>query len=244
MPVTETSTWPEMKQLYSRHPLAFLPFGAHEQHGPHCPLNTDTVIASALASSLAERLNALLLPAIPYGETWNNEGFPGTLSISYQTVQHILYDLGIGLKRSGVGALVIVNGHFGNRAPLEQTCRRLRYEVGLPILLLDYPGLERLASEICESTPAAPSFYHADELETSLMLYLQPDTVKMHLAMPEYPRFPATFGAEPLMLDSFCKSGVFGDPGPATAEKGRRIFEGLLAESLKVVSIFSEGLLV
>lgn len=241
MPRTETCTWPQMKEFFCRHPAAFLPFGAHEQHGPHCPLNTDTVIASALAASLAQHFEALLLPAIPYGETWNNEGFAGTLSISFETVQHILHDLGRGLKRSGAGALVIVNGHFGNRAPLEQTCRRLRFEDGLPVLLLDYPGLERVAADVCESAPAAPSFYHADEFETSLMLYLQPDTVNMQLAAAEYPQFPATFGAEPVMLDGFCKSGVFGDPSGATAEKGRRIFEGLLAESVQVVSLFLQG---
>jgi len=237
---TETATWPEMKAAFARCPVAILPFGAHEQHGPHCPLNTDTVLAAGLAARLAARLDALLLPAIPYGETWNNEGFAGTLSLSFETVQAILLDLGRGLKRSGAGALIIVNGHFGNRAPLELACRRLKVETGLALLLLDYPGLERVAGEICESTPAAPSFYHADELETSLMLHLQPKSVKMELAAPEYPQFPATFGAEPLRLDTFCQTGVFGDPRPATAEKGRRILDALAEESLRVIAAFLE----
>jgi creatinine amidohydrolase len=236
--VTSDATWPEFKQATAAGRIAILPFGAHEQHGPHCPLATDTVLAAGLAQALADALDALLLPAIPYGETWNNEGFPGTLSLSFNTVQAILLDLGKGLKRNGVKALVVVNGHFGNRAPLELAGRTIKEMVGLPFLLLDYPGLEVLAAEICESKPAAPSFYHADEVETSLMLALRPEAVQMEKAQAEYPKFPATFGMEPVRLDVFCRSGVFGDPRPASAEKGRQLLVGLTHASLGIINGF------
>lgn len=235
---TETASWPEVKTALAVHPPVVLPFGAHEQHGPHCPLNTDTVLSAGLAEGLAQELDGLLLPAIPYGETWNNEGFAGTLSLSVETVSAILLDLGRGLKRSGAGALIVVNGHFGNRAPLAAAAERLESETGLPVLLLDYPGLEEVAARVCQSAPAGPSFYHADELETSLVLHLQPGTVRMELAAPEYPQFPPDFGTRPIMLDSFCQSGVFGDPRPASAEKGARILAGLLEESLRVAREF------
>jgi creatinine amidohydrolase len=238
---TEHATWQEVVEKITRGTIAFLAFGAHEQHGPHLPLNTDTVLASGLARRLASVWDALLLPPIAYGDAWNNTGFPGTLSLSPETVQALLMDIGRGLQAQGVPALVVVNGHFGNRAPLELTARRLLVQEGFPVLILDYPGLERLAEEICTSEPAAPTFYHADEVETSLMLLLDPSHVHMDRAAAEYPQFPPTFGVEPIRLDTFCYSGVFGDPRPATAEKGALLLDGLVEESLKLVRLFLDA---
>ncbi len=91
-----------------------------------------------------------------------------------------------------------------------------------------------------DSTPAGPGFYHADEVETSMMLALAPETVRMERAAPEYPEFPELFGSEPMQLSAFNKSGVFGDPRPATAEKGEQLIEGIAAESLRLIGIWQE----
>lgn len=171
-----------------------------------------------------------------------NEGFPGTLSLSPETVRAVIRDIGRGLKASGVRALIVFNGHFGNREPIGRAARDLRQAERFPVLCLDYPGLERIAAEVCESEPAGPAFYHADEFETSLVLALHPDAVQMAKARAEYPAFPATFGSEPIMLHTFSKTGVFGDPTLATAEKGRRLLTGVTAECLKVVRPFLASL--
>ncbi len=235
---TTEATWPEIQAAIQRGCIAILPVGAHEQHGPHCALSTDTIICSGLAARLAEALDALLLPAIPYGETWNTEGFAGTLSLSFDTVRSIVFDLGKGLKRQNVRALVVVNGHFGNHMPIELACRSLTADHSLPCIQIDFPGLERIAAEVCESKPAAPSFYHADEFETSLMLHLLPQGVQMDKAQPEYPAFPPTFGMEPMQLDRFNISGVFGDPRSATAAKGELLLKKLTEESLGIIQEF------
>jgi creatinine amidohydrolase len=237
-----SATWPEVKTAIEQGCLAVMAFGAQEQHGPHCPLSTDTVMAAGLARRLAEELDALLLPPVPYGETWNNSRFPGTVSISFSTVKSLVLDIGISLKKSGVRGFILVNGHFGNRAPIELACRELKGEHNLAVLQIDYPGLYQVAQAVCESQPAGRSFYHADELETSVVLALEPEMVKMERAKAEYPQFPVTFGAEPLYLDEFCVSGVFGDPTRASAEKGEKILEGLIKESLKVIEAFVAGL--
>ena len=212
--------------------------GALEQHGPHLPLATDTVIAAALAQRLAERVGGLLLPALPLGEAWNNTGFPGTITLSPATVTAMAVDVGRSLQANGVRALVVVNGHFGNRAPLELAARQLLAGQPFPVLVLDYPGLEGLARDICDSQPAGPGFYHADEVETSIMLAVRPERVHMDRAVAEYPTFPATFGAVPTMLHTFCQTGVFGDPTQATADKGQRLLDGLTEASLRVVEAF------
>jgi creatinine amidohydrolase len=232
------ATWPEIRSAWEGGKAAIVAFGAQEEHGPHCPLATDTLIARGLAARLAEELDAVLLPAIPYGESWSTSGYPGTVSLAPETVKRIMVDVGSSLKTQGARALVIVNGHFGNRAPLELACRELKLIHSFPALLVDYPGLAELAGGICESRPAAPMFYHADEVETSLMLALAPEHVKMERAAAEYPDFPPTFGSEPVLLDSFCRSGVFGDPRPATAEKGEKLLSGLTERSLALIRRF------
>jgi creatinine amidohydrolase len=237
-----TSTWQELKVAWEEGKIAILPFGAQEEHGPHCPLATDTVMAAGLARRLAETLDSVLLPAVPYGETWSTSGYPGTVSLSAVTVRQMAVDMGASLKGQGARALVIINGHFGNHAPLVLACQDLRQEHSFPALLVDYPGLEDAAGEACTSKPAAPGFYHADEVETSIMLALAPGQVKMERAAAEYPVFPPDFGLKPTLLNTFCKSGVFGDPRPATAEKGERLLGILTARSLELVREFLKGL--
>ena len=215
--------------------VAVLPIGAFEQHGAHLPLTTDTLLADGVAHRLAAALDAWLLAPVAYGDAWNNEGFAGTLSISSDTLRAIIVDLGQGLRRMGVAGLVVVNGHFGNREPIALAARALA-AAGLPVLHLDYPGLDRIADELADTAPAGPGFFHADEIETSMLLALSPDLVRMDLAVASYPSFPPTYGMEPIKLDSFNPAGVFGDPRTATAAKGEAIINRIVSNSLDLVA--------
>ena len=111
----------------------------------------------------------------------------------------------------------------------------------MALLQLDYPGLEEAAAEYCSSTPAGPGFYHADEVETSMMLALAPDTVRLDLAVAEYPVFPADFATNPVPLSSFNSSGVFGDPRGATAETGEKIIARIVADSVALIAAWREA---
>lgn len=231
------TAWPDIAVLVDQGALAVLAIGACEQHGAHLPLTTDTDMALGMARRIAAELGALVLPPIAYGDAWNNEAFPGTLSLSPTTLRAVIEDVGHGLRRMNVRGLVIVNGHFGNREPIALAARTL-VTAGLPVMHLDYPGMEKLAAEICDSEPAGPGFYHADEVETAMMLAIRPEAVDLARAAPEYPQFPPTFGLEPLQLRSFNASGVFGDPRPATAEKGEALMAGIAAESLRLITLW------
>jgi creatinine amidohydrolase len=231
------ASWPQIEAAIAEGLYAVLPVGALEQHGAHLPLTTDTVLASGVARGLAEGIGALLLPPIAYGDAWTAEGWAGTLSLSPETLRATVTDIGRGLQRMGVKGLITLNGHFGNREPIALAARTLS-ELGFPVFHLDYPQLEAFAAQVCESTPAGPGFYHADEVETSMMLALAPDTVAMDKAAPEYPEFPETFGLEPMKLSAFNRSGVFGDPRPATAAKGERLIAGIVAECVRLVGVW------
>ncbi len=232
-----TASWEDVAAAIGAGLVAVLPVGAVEQHGAHLPLLTDTMLATGVARRIAEGCDGLLLPAIAYGDAWTAEGWAGTLSLSPDTLRATVIDLGRGLHRMGVRGLVTVNGHFGNREPIALAARALS-ELGLPVLHLDYPRLEAIAAEVVESPPAGPGFYHADEVETSMLLALAPDSVNMHRAAPEYPAFPELFGVEPMQLSAFNRTGVFGDPRPATAGKGERLIAAIVTESLRLIEIW------
>lgn len=233
-----TAGWPEIEAAIAEGAIAVVAVGACEQHGSHLPLVTDTVMAAGVARQIAEGAGAVLLPPVTYGDAWNNEAFPGTISLLPETLGAVIFDIGTGVARMGLKALVTVNGHFGNREPIALAARRLQQTCRLPVLSLDYPGLEARAGEVLDSAPAGFGFMHADEMETSFMLALAPETVRMERAEAEYPAFPPTFGMEPMQLRDFCASGVFGDPRPATAEKGRALIDGVVAESIRLIGLF------
>ncbi|MDF2991135.1 MAG: creatininase family protein [Microbacterium sp.] len=215
--------------------VAVLPFGALEQHGPHLPLSTDTLQADAVARRLAERLDAALLPPIPLGNTWSNESLPGTVSLSAETVTAVCADAAASLERMGLALLVVVNGDFGNRLPLQRAAEAAAAHGRMPIIVLDYPGLVEIGDAVKESPWAAPGLCHADELETSMVLAIAPHLVHGDRLAPEYPELPVDFGLRPTALAPLSRTGVFGDPRPATARKGERVLAHIVAESAAIV---------
>lgn len=235
-----TATAPQVAaHLAATRGIAVLPFGALEQHGPHLPLATDTLTAQAVAERLADRLDALLLPAIPYGETWNMSGYPGTVSLRPGTVTAIAEDIGRGVAASGARALVVVNGDWGNRAPLAVAVRSLA--AVLPAIALDHPGLDAAAERMRRSRPAAPGLAHAEEIETSLLLHVAPELVGDERPA-EYPAFPSDFGIRPMRMHGFSASGVFGDASPASAATGAALLDAVVEASLAVLEDFLASL--
>ncbi|MGZ0710580.1 creatininase family protein (plasmid) [Coraliomargarita sp. W4R53] len=232
------SPWIDVAHAFARGgTAAFLPFGALEQHGPHLPLGTDTITAQHIAMSLAEHYDGVLLPPIHYGDTWNNAGYPGTVSLRPETVTSIAIDIGEAVRASGAAALVIVNGDWGNRQPLYSATRAL-LDSGFATLTLDYPGMNEAIGEVCESAPAAPGLHHAEEAETSIMMALQPSWVHRDRLGACYPAFPADFGVRPMKLDAYSESGIFGDSRPSTAEKGEHILAATRVASIQVLDAF------
>lgn len=230
------SAWTDVaSHLRDRSSIAILPFGAFEQHGPQLPLGTDTATASEVARRLAERLDAVLLPPVHYGDTWNNAGYPGTLSLSPETVTAIAVDLGRALADSGAELFVVVNGDWGNRNPLAAAMRVLATDGRLRAIALDYPGMDAAIENVRESRGAAPGLNHAEEAETSIMLAIDPDAVHLDRYESSYPVFPSDFGTRPMQLHPFSASGVFGDPTTSSAAKGETILAATVEASLTVL---------
>ena len=220
------TTWPELAATPPR--VAIVPLGATEQHGAHLPFATDTLIADALAARLAARLeSAVALPALPIGCSPEHMGFPGTLDASPSTLESWLADVLRSLARHGVERAVVFSAHGGNVETLRAAAAGLRAAVPAIAVdvLADLDGVTAsLHAEAARLgvTPEAAG-HHAGEIETSIMLALHPELVRMEAAAPGH--VERTDDPQSLFypdLRRTAPTGTVGDPRGASALRGAR----------------------
>lgn len=214
----------EVKKALEDFPVAVLPLGSTEQHGPHLPLGTDTFLAEELSRRICENTKALLLPAMPFGYSWVWRDIPGTATLPEKSVEMFIKDIAHSISRYGVKLLVLVNGHDANNSAMKYAVRELMDEIDMQIIYLFYPSLNDVLKENCES-PTWYGMVHACEFETSLMLAVKPELVDMTKAVSEYPEKPDLYGKSTISLGDLSKSGVYGNPTLATREKGEKLLE-------------------
>lgn len=216
-------TWPDAEALADR--ILVVPLGSTEQHGPHLPLDTDTRIAQAVAARLADvRADCVVAPALPFGSSGEHQDFPGTISIGTDALATVLCEIGrSALPPAGrFGAVVFVSGHGGNRDALARATETLRHE----------------GRSIAAWSPSIPGGdAHAGRSETSLMLAIDPDAVKLERI--EAGQTAPLNELLPLLrrdgLRPHAPNGVLGDPAGATATEGTVLLEQLVADLHGVV---------
>lgn len=232
-------TWEEAGAVLTRRPnLVMLPVGALEQHGHHLPLATDSIMVEWLCARVAERFdNVLVAPGIPYGTSANHDAFPGTVSVSLDTLRRLLLDIGTDLFRQGVDMVLIVNGHGGNTQATAAAAHELRQASGKVVAQLMWTGMVHESWQVLDDDIS----WHADESETSLMLAIAPDMVQMQRAVDERPQpIPFfTFTETALLANkvdlglpktrAMSRSGTIGMARLATREKGATIVEEAIA---------------
>jgi mycofactocin precursor peptide peptidase len=219
-----SATFPELLGRGDIHLL--IPLGATEQHGPHLPLETDTLIARGVGEAVAAaRSDVLLAPALPYGSSDEHADFPGALSVG----QAVLEAAVVELVRSAGGFrdVTLLAWHGGNAEPLARALATLQ--------------AERRAVDLWQPNVDGGDA-HAGWVETSLMLALAP-----HLVRAERP----VGVTEPLDLllprlrhhgvKAVSENGVLGDARTASARKGHRLIEAFTAEICALLDATSTG---
>lgn len=161
--------------------VAVLPVGAVEQHGPHLPLATDSAINAGIVAATLPRLGddvcALVLPAASVGHSIEHEDYRGTLSIAAENLLRVWLDLGRNVATAGIRKLVIFNTHGGQRALVELAAVRLRVEHAMLVARTSYTVFG--APEGLFSADEWRHGIHGGEIETSLMLHLHPELVRL-----------------------------------------------------------------
>lgn len=224
MDLLTTATSADVAHLHSS--VAVLPVGSFEQHGDHLPLATDTIIASAIAVAVADAYRLLLLPPITISCSHEHAQWPGTVSISAASLAAIVTDIAASLRTSNVDRLVVVNGHGGNYV-LSNVVQEATLDG--PAMVL-FPGRDDWESARTEAgiTTTSHDDMHAGELETSLLLHLDPQLVR-----PSYTAADHDAPHRPLLLTvgmrGYTESGVIGRPSLATAAKGKAVLDRLVA---------------
>ena len=203
------AAWPDL--VASRSVLA-VPLGATEQRGPHLPLTTDTDIAVAVVERLAARRDDVLAaPAFPYGSSGEHAGFAGTLSIGAAATERVVVELGRSATDS-FERVLLVSTHGGNHGALRRAARTLRAE----------------RRDVRVFTPAWEGDAHAGRVETSLMLAIRPEQVRLERAQAgnctPLPQLIDRLRSDGVRAVS--ENGVLGDPADASASEGELLLGG------------------
>lgn len=197
-------------------PIVVVPVGSTEQHGPHLPIGTDTIIAEEIAERVIGRTEGLLVgPTISVSASGEHAGFPGTLSIGTAVTRQVV----IELVRSAdwAAGVVLVNAHGGNAAPMTAAVDTLRSE-----------GREVLSWWPTWPSHGTPRDLHAGRVETSLMLAIDPGLVRLELAVA---------GTDTTMealrehgVRAVSPNGVLGDPAGASGTEGERLIAAFVED--------------
>jgi creatinine amidohydrolase len=226
-------SWTEYQRRIQAGALVILPVGATEQHGPHLPMGTDAMLATAIAKSVASELSAIVAPVVAFGyksqpKMGGGNHFCGTTSLDADTLAHLLRDIVKELARHGARRLVMINGHYENMMftieGIDLALRELRYDgiADIQILRLEYWDFTRpeTLEKIFPDGFPGYALEHAAVMETSLMLHFHPDLVDL-AALPTDP--PADFppyDMYPTRTQWVPCSGVLSPAKGASAEKG------------------------
>jgi creatinine amidohydrolase/Fe(II)-dependent formamide hydrolase-like protein/7-cyano-7-deazaguanine synthase in queuosine biosynthesis len=235
-------TWRQAKERLKEVDVALLPVGAIEQHGPHLPLDTDAFDADYLARRVAQACSdprPLVLAPISYGVSYHHDDFNGTISISNDTLAKLVYEIGISVSRNGIKKLVIINGHGGNSPALNYAAQLINRDAHIFVCVDTGETSDVDIYQIIET----PNDVHAGEIETSTGLAARPHLVRMEQARKQVPKFSSRYldftSKRGVLWYAYTRkissSGVMGDPTRASADKGRKIWEIMIAHLVSLV---------
>ncbi|MET9478974.1 creatininase family protein [Streptomyces sp. NPDC006638] len=218
--------------------VAVLPIGSFEQHGAYLPLVTDTVVACAVAAEIAAAHPVLRLPPLTISCSHEHADWPGTVSISAATLYAVVADIAASLRRSGIHALILVNGHGGN-----YVLRNVVQEsAGSGTRMALFPGSSDwdAARERAGVRTSSYSDMHAGEVETSILLHARPELVRSGYETADFAaderKHLLTLGMRP-----YTDSGVVGRPSLASAEKGKELLAGLVDSFAEYLALMTVG---
>ncbi len=244
-------TWPELREAVAEGRVIVLPVGSTEQHGPHLPLDVDNFLCQSVCEGGAKLVpdDVLLMPPLSYGFNWHHIDFPGTIGIGWDNYVRFLLDIVRSVAHHGFKKVLIVNGHGSNRPLVEVAARQATMDNEVICAAFSY---YELATEVVGEVRESPRGWvaHADEIETSLYLYLRPEGVRTELAKAENNMLPSEFWWQDLekpgrigMMEwwsSLSHTGVLGDPTLASAEKGEILYRAVTEELAKLIREFKE----
>jgi creatinine amidohydrolase len=230
----EHLTWVEVEAALKGFDTLLLPVGARcKEHGPHLPLNTDFLFAEYLAGRVAEACRVMVAPTVPYGFYPAFVEYPGSAHVRAEAFPDTIVDVCGSFLRHGLRKFYVLNTGISTMAPLAEAKELLARDGAR----LEYSDLRALGAAARKSVERQPHGTHADEIETSIMLYVAPQVVRLDRARPELaPDSRGGLTRDPDRPGVYSPTGSWGDPTLATVEKGRLVTEAVVAEIVTFVA--------
>ena len=230
--ILEYMTTEEVTKGLERTKTVVIPFGAIEEHGPHLPLCTDQLTIYEVCREVCDKIPVFVAPRVYFGVCRSTAQFAGTMTISTTTLKALAQDLVSSLRAHGFRNFILASGHAGSaHMPVLREAGEwalAQYpEISVAVLsIVDLLNAEAL--KVVETR----GDLHAGEIETSLVMRLAPELVQGSAAA-EFPRFPSLILAR--NAREWWKTGVWGDPSKASAEKGEALFSCMVDEMIRLI---------
>ena len=226
---------PEAEKAAKDKKVVIIPCGSIEEHGDHLPLSTDSLQAEYVALGVAKKTGCLVAPPLRYGLCNSTRNFPGTITITFDTLRSIMGDILEDFVRNGFKRLLVITGHAGGthmtaiRLAAKTVVAAHKNEKDRPRVMVcsDYDFAFDLKGIEFDERDS-----HAGTIETSRVTAIRPDLIKGK-GKPYYPTFPR-FEITP-DPEKYFPSGVMGDPTVASAEKGEKINDYVIEQISKLV---------
>ena len=220
----ENMTWVQAEEALKRYEVVLIALGARtKEHGPHLPLNTDYIMAEYLKDRVKKEVAVAVLPTIQYGYYPSFLEYPGSISIQAGTFKDMVKDICVSMNGYGVRKFYVLNTGISTLKPLEEAAEELKQSG----LILRYLNLTDVDKTLPQDLLKQEGGTHADESETSMMLFIAPGKVDMAKAVKDFDPRPGRKGLtrNPEGKGTYSKTGIWGDPTLATREKGRIVVE-------------------
>jgi creatinine amidohydrolase len=220
----------ELRARAAADAIAIVPFGAIEQHGPHLPVEVDSLLGHEVALRTARKMLSrgepvVVLPMVWTGISEHHMSFGGTITVDLPTYAALAENICRSLVRHGFRRLVLLNGHGGNDNALRSITDDLTPKLGVPIIQFTYWGPTQPVISAVLDTQSA--LLHACEAETSMTMFLRPELVARERIPPQSQAMdyvqPGPYRWR--TLGAVSESGVIGNPAAATPEKGERLLD-------------------
>ncbi len=217
-------TWDEAERALGPDTVVVIPLGAgSKEHGLHLRLSNDETLMRYLTQRVLERCDVVVAPPVTYGYYPAFDAYPGSISISLETSRDLFVETCRSLARHGPKRFYVLNTGVSTRHALGPASEILAQEG----IALHWTNLNPMLAPLEKQVATQPFGSHADEIETSMMLYIAPETVDMSKARAECTvEGPAPLVRDPKLEGTYSASGCYGDPTLATREKGRILMDG------------------
>ena len=227
----EDLTWIEAEKLLTKDTVVVIPLGAAaKEHGPHLKLKNDLLIAEYLKKRVLEQSNVVIAPTINYHFYPAFLEYPGSTSLRLETARDLTIDVVKSLARYGPRRFYILNTGISTLRALQPAAESLAKEG----VILRYTDLLKITGPVEKAIGKQEGGTHADEIETSMMLYMAPSTVDMKKAAKDYhPSNERGLTRNPNGRGVYSATGIYGDATLATKAKGEQITKALVTGILK-----------